>query len=138
LTLVAAAHGRYKLTLSYLQLYMEAVLDLLEPEKDGLAITEDPTTGEVICNGAKVIDVNNMEGLLRILKVRAKTICLISLLLVISSSMLYSCVFSTASSLGFMYRGVNFLATSRNIFMIFLVAGCCVACTLFCVLRVSF
>jgi len=61
--------GQYKLTLSYLQLYMEAVLDLLEPEKDGLAITEDPTTGEVICNGAKVIDVNNMEGLLRILKI---------------------------------------------------------------------
>ena len=65
----ALALPRYKITLSYLQLYMEAVLDLLEPEKDQLAITEDPTTGEVTANGAKVVEVSNMEGLLQILKV---------------------------------------------------------------------
>eukprot|EP00240_Pyramimonas_obovata_P003247 CAMPEP_0118924650 /NCGR_PEP_ID=MMETSP1169-20130426/2689_1 /TAXON_ID=36882 /ORGANISM="Pyramimonas obovata, Strain CCMP722" /LENGTH=661 /DNA_ID=CAMNT_0006865781 /DNA_START=135 /DNA_END=2117 /DNA_ORIENTATION=- len=61
--------GQYKITLSYLQLYMEAVLDLLEPEKDQLTITEDPTSGEVICNGSKVVEVTNMEGLLQILKI---------------------------------------------------------------------
>ena len=72
-TIVCCLKNRYKITLSYLQLYMEAVLDLLEPEKDQLSIQEDPTSGEVICNGAKVVEVTNMEGLLRILKVSSQS-----------------------------------------------------------------
>ena len=61
---------RYKLTLSYVQLYMETVLDLLEPEKEQLAINEDPTTGEVNCAGARVVEVTNIDGLLDVLEVR--------------------------------------------------------------------
>jgi len=58
----------YKITLSYLQLYMECILDLLEPSKDQLSLTEDPHTGEMSCVGAKVVEVANIEGLLEILR----------------------------------------------------------------------
>jgi len=61
--------GQYKISLSYLQLYMECVLDLLEPTKEQLQISEDPVTGEVYCAGAKVVEVNDLEGLLTILKI---------------------------------------------------------------------
>jgi hypothetical protein len=49
---------------------METVLDLLEPEREGLNISEDPSTGEVVIAGARVIEVTNLQGLVEILEVR--------------------------------------------------------------------
>jgi len=57
---------------------METVLDLLEPEREGLNISEDPSTGEVVCAGARVIEVTNLQGLVEILEVRVDT-CVIEI-----------------------------------------------------------
>lgn len=68
-TAEADQQGKYEVSLSYLQLYMETVLDLLQPEKEGLNITEDPSTGEVLCSGAKVVAISSTADLINILSV---------------------------------------------------------------------
>ncbi|KAK1382499.1 kinesin-like protein KIN-UC [Heracleum sosnowskyi] len=57
------------LEISYLQLYMESVQDLLAPEKINIPIVEDPKTGEVSAPGASVVGIQNLDQFLQVLKV---------------------------------------------------------------------
>lgn len=57
------------LEISYLQLYMEFVQDLLAPEKINIPIVEDPKTGEVSAPGASVVGIQNLDQFLQVLKV---------------------------------------------------------------------
>uniref|UniRef100_A0A7N0RFL2 Kinesin motor domain-containing protein n=1 Tax=Kalanchoe fedtschenkoi TaxID=63787 RepID=A0A7N0RFL2_KALFE len=53
---------------SYVQLYMESVQDLLAPETTNIPIVEDPKTGEVSLPGAAIIkirDIDHFSNLLR-------------------------------------------------------------------------
>ncbi|XP_024379319.1 kinesin-like protein KIN-UB [Physcomitrium patens] len=56
-------------TVSYLQLYMESVQDLLSPEKDNIAIQEDPKTGDVSVPGATQIQVTDHQSFCNLLDV---------------------------------------------------------------------
>ncbi|KAM7265673.1 hypothetical protein ACFE04_003356 [Oxalis oulophora] len=55
--------------ISYLQLYMETVQDLLAPEKINIHINEDARTGEVSVPGATVVRIQDVEHFLQLLKV---------------------------------------------------------------------
>lgn len=52
---------------SYLQLYMESVQDLLAPEKTNIPIVEDGRTGEVSVPGATVVKINSMDQFVQLL-----------------------------------------------------------------------
>lgn len=54
---------------SYLQLYMESIQDLLAPEKTNIPINEDPRTGEVSVPGATIIRVQDLDHFLQLLQV---------------------------------------------------------------------
>ncbi|KAH9703951.1 kinesin-like protein KIN-UC [Citrus sinensis] len=54
---------------SYLQLYMESIQDLLAPEKVNIPINEDPKTGEVSLPGATVVKLRDLDHLLQLLQV---------------------------------------------------------------------
>ncbi|CAM6092702.1 unnamed protein product [Calypogeia fissa] len=54
-------------TVSYLQLYMETVQDLLAPEKDNIAIVEDPKTGDVSVPGATQVELKDQRSFVRLL-----------------------------------------------------------------------
>ncbi|KAF5742558.1 Armadillo/beta-catenin repeat family protein / kinesin motor family protein isoform 1 [Tripterygium wilfordii] len=54
---------------SYLQLYMESVQDLLAPEKTNLPIHEDPKTGEVSLAGAEVVKIRDLDHFLELLQI---------------------------------------------------------------------
>ncbi|KAI5065784.1 hypothetical protein GOP47_0018408 [Adiantum capillus-veneris] len=56
------------ITVSYLQLYMETVQDLLAPEKDNLTIAEDPRTGDVSLPGATSVEVRDPKSFLELLE----------------------------------------------------------------------
>ncbi|KAK9758045.1 hypothetical protein RND81_01G202800 [Saponaria officinalis] len=53
---------------SYLQLYMETIQDLLNPANDNIPITEDPRTGEVSVPGATVVEIRDQHSFLELLK----------------------------------------------------------------------
>lgn len=55
-------------TVSYFQLYLETVRDLLAPERDNIAIVEDPKTGDVSMAGATMVQVRNRGGFVQLLK----------------------------------------------------------------------
>lgn len=55
-------------TVSYLQLYMESVQDLLAPEKDSISITEDPKTGDVSLPGATSVEIRDLKTLFELLQ----------------------------------------------------------------------
>nr|XP_043631245.1 kinesin-like protein KIN-UC isoform X2 [Erigeron canadensis] len=55
--------------ISYLQIYMESVQDLLAPEKVNIPIVEDPKNGEVAVPGAAVVKVQNMDHFLGLLQI---------------------------------------------------------------------
>ncbi|CAI9767485.1 unnamed protein product [Fraxinus pennsylvanica] len=57
------------LEISYLQLYMEAVQDLLAPEKINIPIVEDAKTGEVSVPGAAIIKITNLDHFLQLLQI---------------------------------------------------------------------
>ncbi|XP_074358920.1 kinesin-like protein KIN-UC isoform X3 [Apium graveolens] len=57
------------LEISYLQLYMESVQDLLAPEKINIPIVEDSKTGEVSAPGASVVGIQNLDQFLQVLRV---------------------------------------------------------------------
>ncbi|CAK9215678.1 unnamed protein product [Sphagnum troendelagicum] len=61
--------GEDTVTVSYLQLYMESVQDLLAPEKDNIAITEDPKTGDVSVPGATQVQIQDQSSFVRLLDV---------------------------------------------------------------------
>eukprot|EP00249_Psilotum_nudum_P020607 c27777_g1_i1 orf=680-2005(+) len=55
-------------SVSYLQLYMEALQDLLVPERNNIAIVEDPMTGDVSLPGATLVEVRNQKSFLDLLE----------------------------------------------------------------------
>uniref|UniRef100_A0A7I4F6W3 Protein ARMADILLO REPEAT KINESIN1 n=1 Tax=Physcomitrium patens TaxID=3218 RepID=A0A7I4F6W3_PHYPA len=56
-------------TVSYLQLYMESVQDLLAPERDNCHIQEDPKTGDVSVPGATQIQLTDHQSFVNLLDV---------------------------------------------------------------------
>ncbi|GMI86984.1 Arabidopsis thaliana KINESIN Ungrouped clade, gene A, ARMADILLO REPEAT-CONTAINING KINESIN 1 [Hibiscus trionum] len=54
---------------SYLQLYMESIQDLLAPEKRSIPINEDPKTGEVSLPGAVTVKVRDLDHFLQLLQI---------------------------------------------------------------------
>ncbi|XP_038885517.1 kinesin-like protein KIN-UC [Benincasa hispida] len=55
--------------ISYLQLYMESIQDLLAPEKVNIPINEDPKTGEVSAPGATVVKIQDIDHFLQLLEI---------------------------------------------------------------------
>ncbi|OMO65565.1 Armadillo [Corchorus capsularis] len=54
---------------SYLQLYMESIQDLLAPEKTNIPINEDPRTGEVSLPGAVRVKIRDLDHFLELLQI---------------------------------------------------------------------
>ncbi|KAL1079719.1 hypothetical protein V6Z11_D10G239700 [Gossypium hirsutum] len=55
--------------ISYLQLYMESIQDLLAPEKTNITINEDPKTGEVSLPGAVTVKVQDLDHFVELLQI---------------------------------------------------------------------
>ncbi|MCO5558187.1 hypothetical protein L7F22_011766 [Adiantum nelumboides] len=55
-------------TVSYLQLYMETVQDLLAPEKDNITIAEDPKTGDISLPGATSVEIRDQKSFIEVLQ----------------------------------------------------------------------
>ncbi|XP_061962250.1 kinesin-like protein KIN-UB [Populus nigra] len=55
-------------SVSYLQLYMEAVQDLLVPANDSISIVEDPKTGDVSLPGATVVQIRDQQSIVELLR----------------------------------------------------------------------
>ncbi|KAF5935525.1 hypothetical protein HYC85_026654 [Camellia sinensis] len=53
---------------SYLQLYMETIQDLLDPSNDNIAIMEDPKTGDVSLPGATVVEIRDQLSFVELLR----------------------------------------------------------------------
>lgn len=53
---------------SYLQLYMELIQDLLAPEKDNIQIVEDPKSGDVSVPGASVVEIKDEKSFVELLQ----------------------------------------------------------------------
>eukprot|EP01018_Ginkgo_biloba_P012192 Gb_21131 [translate_table: standard] len=49
-------------TISYLQLYMEIVQDLLVPSNDNISIVEDPKTRDVSVHGATLVEIRDQQS----------------------------------------------------------------------------
>ncbi|XP_074572689.1 kinesin-like protein KIN-UB [Curcuma longa] len=56
-------------SVSYLQLYMESIQDLLAPANDNINIVEDPKTGDVSLPGATSVEVRNQKSFMELLRV---------------------------------------------------------------------
>ncbi|XP_061346960.1 kinesin-like protein KIN-UB isoform X1 [Gastrolobium bilobum] len=56
-------------TVSYLQLYMETLQDLLNPANDNIPIVEDPRTGDVSLPGATLIEIRDQQSFLELLRI---------------------------------------------------------------------
>ncbi|CAN1780261.1 Kinesin-like protein KIN-UC [Linum perenne] len=55
--------------ISYLQLYMESIQDLLAPEKVNIHINDDPNTGEVSIHGATLVKLHDLDHFLELMRV---------------------------------------------------------------------
>ncbi|CAN6466518.1 unnamed protein product [Victoria cruziana] len=55
-------------SISYLQLYMETIQDLLDPGNDNISIMEDPKTGDVSLPGATLVEVKDQQSFLELLR----------------------------------------------------------------------
>eukprot|EP00268_Persea_americana_P059255 TRINITY_DN724_c0_g1_i8.p1 TRINITY_DN724_c0_g1~~TRINITY_DN724_c0_g1_i8.p1 ORF type:complete len:930 (-),score=234.93 TRINITY_DN724_c0_g1_i8:319-3108(-) len=55
-------------SVSYLQLYMETIQDLLDPANDSIAISEDPKTGDVSVPGATLVEVRDRHSFVELLR----------------------------------------------------------------------
>ncbi|PSS09744.1 Kinesin-like protein [Actinidia chinensis var. chinensis] len=53
---------------SYSQLYMETIQDLLDPANDNISIMEDPKTGDVSLPGATVVEIRDQQSFVGLLK----------------------------------------------------------------------
>lgn len=53
---------------SYLQLYMETIQDLINPANDNIPIVEDPRTGEVSLPRATVVEIRDQQSFLELLR----------------------------------------------------------------------
>ncbi|CAL5192556.1 unnamed protein product [Lathyrus oleraceus] len=56
-------------TVSYLQLYMETLQDLLNPANDNIPIVEDPRTGDVSLPGATIVEIRDQQSFLELLRI---------------------------------------------------------------------
>uniref|UniRef100_A0A7N0ZQQ4 Kinesin-like protein n=1 Tax=Kalanchoe fedtschenkoi TaxID=63787 RepID=A0A7N0ZQQ4_KALFE len=56
------------ISVSYLQLYMETIQDLLDPMNDNIAIVEDPKTGDVSVPGATSVDIRDEHSFMELLR----------------------------------------------------------------------
>ncbi|CAJ2650555.1 unnamed protein product [Trifolium pratense] len=54
-------------SVSYLQLYMETIQDLLDPANDNIAIAEDPKTGDVSLPGATLVEIRDQQSFIELL-----------------------------------------------------------------------
>lgn len=66
ITSTSLAHDSVEV--SYLQLYMESIQDLLAPEKINIPIVEDAKTGEVLLPGASVVRIHDLDHFMEILQ----------------------------------------------------------------------
>ncbi|PUZ42798.1 hypothetical protein GQ55_9G610500 [Panicum hallii var. hallii] len=58
-----------RVAISYLQLYLESVQDLLAPEKTNIPIVEDAKTGDVSLPGAAVVEIKDLEHVFHLLQI---------------------------------------------------------------------
>ncbi|KAM0005924.1 putative plus-end-directed kinesin ATPase [Helianthus debilis subsp. tardiflorus] len=65
----SASTASDSIEISYLQIYMESVQDLLAPEKVNIPIVEDPKNGEVLVPGAAVVNIQNVDHFLEVLQI---------------------------------------------------------------------
>ncbi|KAL3536931.1 hypothetical protein ACH5RR_000297 [Cinchona calisaya] len=63
------SHETDSVTVSYLQLYMETIQDLLNPANDNISIVEDQKTGDVSLPGATVVDVRDQQSFVELLRI---------------------------------------------------------------------
>ncbi|KAJ9556481.1 hypothetical protein OSB04_011095 [Centaurea solstitialis] len=54
--------------ISYLQLYMETIQDLLNPTNDNISIVEDPKTGDVSVPAATLLDIRSHQDFMELLR----------------------------------------------------------------------
>lgn len=57
------------ISVSYLQLYMETLQDLLHPANDNIPIVEDPKTGDVSVPGATVVEIRDQQSFVELLRI---------------------------------------------------------------------
>ncbi|XP_039062223.1 kinesin-like protein KIN-UA isoform X1 [Hibiscus syriacus] len=55
-------------SVSYLQLYMESLQDLLDPTNDNISIVEDPRSGDVSLPGATLFEIRDQQSFLELLR----------------------------------------------------------------------
>ncbi|XP_031098420.1 kinesin-like protein KIN-UA isoform X3 [Ipomoea triloba] len=55
-------------SVSYLQLYMESIQDLLDPANGNVSIVEDPKTGDISLPGATVMEIRDQKSFLDLLQ----------------------------------------------------------------------
>ncbi|XP_010277407.1 PREDICTED: kinesin-like protein KIN-UB isoform X1 [Nelumbo nucifera] len=55
-------------SVSYLQLYMETIQDLLDPANDNIPIVEDPKTGDVSLPGATQVEIRDQQSFVELLR----------------------------------------------------------------------
>ncbi|XWS49832.1 hypothetical protein CRYUN_Cryun12cG0036800 [Craigia yunnanensis] len=55
-------------SVSYLQLYMESLQDLLDPTNDNISIVEDPKSGDVSLPGATLVEIRDHQSFLELLR----------------------------------------------------------------------
>ncbi|XP_011029112.1 PREDICTED: armadillo repeat-containing kinesin-like protein 3 isoform X2 [Populus euphratica] len=55
-------------SISYLQLYMETIQDLLNPSNDNISIVEDPKNGDVSLPGASLVEIRNQQSFVELLR----------------------------------------------------------------------
>ncbi|XAR55008.1 Plus-end-directed kinesin ATPase [Bertholletia excelsa] len=56
------------ISVSYLQLYMETIQDLLDPANDNISIMEDPKTGDVSLPGATIVEIRDQASFVDLLR----------------------------------------------------------------------
>ncbi|KAG1359253.1 hypothetical protein COCNU_08G006990 [Cocos nucifera] len=56
------------ISVSYFQLYMETIQDLLVPGNDNIAIVEDPKTGDVSLPGATIVEIRDQRSFIELLR----------------------------------------------------------------------
>ncbi|CAI9101579.1 OLC1v1038944C2 [Oldenlandia corymbosa var. corymbosa] len=63
------SHDTDTISVSYLQLYMETIQDLLNPSNDNIAIVEDQKTGDVSLPGATVVEIRDQQSFVELLRI---------------------------------------------------------------------
>ncbi|KAF9685739.1 hypothetical protein SADUNF_Sadunf03G0085400 [Salix dunnii] len=66
--LVDVSQETDSVSVSYLQLYMETIQDLLDPTNDNISIVEDPKSGDVSLPGATLVEIRNQKSFVELLR----------------------------------------------------------------------